>query len=265
MEKVTSADGTAIAYETWGSGPLVVVVGGAFNDRRTWAALAEALAGQGLRAVSYDRRGRGDSGNGAAETVEPEIEDLAAVISAVGGGPVFAHGVSSGGALLLRGLAAGLPVTRASVLEVPYRVEGAPPAPDRYLETLRGYVDADDRAGLVEYFQTRVVGLPVEMLEPMKGTPVYASLLAMSPTLVNDGLALGGDDQSLPVDLLAGVRTPVLSVTSSGTTLPWMSAAAEQLAAALPAGQFVRLEGGFHEVPVDSLAPELARFYLAGG
>ena len=28
-----SADGTPIAYETYGTGPVVVVVGGAFNDR----------------------------------------------------------------------------------------------------------------------------------------------------------------------------------------------------------------------------------------
>jgi hypothetical protein len=27
-----------------GSGPLVVIVGGAFNDRGTWAELAQALA-----------------------------------------------------------------------------------------------------------------------------------------------------------------------------------------------------------------------------
>lgn len=38
MERSASADGTVIAYEQWGSGPLVMIVGGAFNDRRTWAA-----------------------------------------------------------------------------------------------------------------------------------------------------------------------------------------------------------------------------------
>jgi hypothetical protein len=74
-------------------------------------------------------------------------------------GPVFAHGVSSGGALLLRALDAGVPVTRASVLEPPYRIEGAPPVPGNYIATLNGFVDGGDRAGLVEFFHTRVVGL----------------------------------------------------------------------------------------------------------
>jgi pimeloyl-ACP methyl ester carboxylesterase len=264
MERTTSADGTTIAYDVAGEGQLVVIVGGAFNDRRTWSGLVEALAAEGFTAVSYDRRGRGDSGDTEPYAVEREIEDLAAVIAAAGpDGPVCAHGVSSGGALLLRALAAGVGVARASVLEVPYRIEGAPPPPDRYLETLTSYVDAGDRDGLVEYFQTTVIGLPAPMVESFKADPMWPKLVALAPTLVYDGHALGGDDQSLPVDLLAGVRVPVLAVTSSGT-MSWMAGTSEVVAAALPAGRSVRLEGGFHEVPPTVLAPALAAFYREG-
>jgi pimeloyl-ACP methyl ester carboxylesterase len=264
MHTTTSADGTTIAYDTWGSGPTAVVVGGAFNDRRTWAALAEALAGQGFTAVSYDRRGRGDSGDAAPRAVEREIEDLAAVLDAVGGGPACAHGVSSGGALLLRAALAGVPIARVSVLEPPYRIEGAPPAPERYIETLSAFVAADDRAGLVEYFHTRVVGMPAETLEAIKGTAMWDGLLALAPTLVNDGLAMGGNDQSLPADALARVPVPVLGVTSTGTAVPWLSRTAEEVAAAVPDGRSARLEGGFHEVPPEVLAPALAAFYRGG-
>ncbi len=83
----------------------------------------------------------------------------------------------------------------------------------------------------------------------------------MAPTLVYDGHCLGGDDQSLPVDLLASVRVPVLAVTSSGTAASWLARTAERVAAALPAGEWVRLDGGFHEVPPAVLAPALAAFY----
>ncbi|GEL18455.1 alpha/beta hydrolase [Pseudonocardia asaccharolytica] len=266
MEKTTSADGTTLAFDVWGSGPLVVIVGGAFNDRHTWVELAQALADQGFRVASYDRRGRGDSGDPRRYGMQHEIDDLIAVIGAAGAdGPVFAHGVSSGGGLLLHVLAAGVPVARASVLEPPYRIEGAPLPPENYIATLRGLVEADDRAGLVEYFHTRVVGMPGEMLEPMKGSPMWDSLLAMAPTLVHDGIAMGGDDQSLPVGLLAGLTVPVLAVTSTGTQLPWLSAAAGEVAAAVPGGRLARLEGGFHEVPAPVLAPSLARFYGEGG
>jgi hypothetical protein len=151
-------------------------------------------------------------------------------------------------------------VSRISVLEPPYRVPGAPPAPPDYIATLHGYVDGDDLDGLTEYFQTQVVGLPAGMVQSFRGTPMWDRLATMSPTLVHDGLCLGGDDQSLPVDLLSSVGLPALLVTSSGTA-SWLGQTAEQVAAALPAGEWVRLDGGYHEVPVPVLAPVLAAFY----
>jgi pimeloyl-ACP methyl ester carboxylesterase len=59
MPTVESTDGTTIAYDRRGSGPPVVLVGGAFNDRGTVAGLAEALA-PSCTAYTYDRRGRGE-------------------------------------------------------------------------------------------------------------------------------------------------------------------------------------------------------------
>lgn len=261
METTASADGTTIAYDARGSGPLVVIVGGAFNDRGTWAELADSLADDGFTTVSYDRRGRGGSGNTEPYAVEREIDDLAAVIAAAGGdGPVHAHGVSSGGALLLRAVAAGLPMARISALEPPWRAPGAPPPPPRYIATLQSYVDADDRDGLVEYFQRQVVGLPPELVQSFRGTPMWAALTALAPTLVHDGLVLGGDDHALPTDVLAQVGIPSLVVTSSGTA-GWLGQTAEPVAAALPRGEWVRLEGGYHQVPPGVLAPVLAGFY----
>src|SRR3954469_13696087 len=265
VEKTTSADGTTIAYDEWGDGPAVVIVGGAFNDRNTWAELGQALAGQGLRAVSYDRRGRGDSGDTGPYAVEREFEDLRAVVDAVSPGtPVFAHGVSSGGGLLLRAVDAGVPVARVSVLEPPYRIEGAPPAPDDYVGTLQSYVDRDDRSGLVEYFQIQVIGLPAEMVASFQGTPMWQGLEALAPTLVYDAHAMGGNDQSLPVDVLDRIGIPLLGVTSEGTAVPWMSRTVEVVADAVPDGRWARLPGGFHEVPPSVLAPVLADFYLRG-
>jgi pimeloyl-ACP methyl ester carboxylesterase len=258
--KATSADGTTIAYDRWGSGPLVVVVGGAFNDRGTWAELAQALAGE-FTVVSYDRRGRGDSGDTEPYAAEREIEDLAAVIAAASpDGTAYAHGVSSGGALLLRAIAEGVPVAKASVLEPPYRVEGAPPAPQDYRRTLQRFIDAGDRGGAVEYFMTQAVGLPTEAVTGTKATPAWGYLQGMAHTLRYDAEALGGDEQGLPADLLAGVSAPVLAV-SSLSTAPWLASAADAVARAVPDGRHVRLRGGFHEVPPAVLAPALATFY----
>ena len=102
MSTVTSADGTRIAYDRTGSGDPLVLVGGAFSYRRYpgQVKLAGLLAGH-FTVYSYDRRGRGDSGDTAPYAVDREIEDLAAVIEAAGG-QAHVWGLSSGAMLALR-------------------------------------------------------------------------------------------------------------------------------------------------------------------
>src|SRR5262245_46347889 len=106
MQTVRSRDGTTIAYDRRGSGPPVVLVGGALSDRRGAAALVEVL-GERATAVGFDRRGRGDSTDTEPYAVEREIEDLGALIEAVGS-PAFVYGHSSGAVLSLRAVQAGL-------------------------------------------------------------------------------------------------------------------------------------------------------------
>ena len=81
---VTSKDGTKIAYETVGDGQTVLIVLGALNSRKSGLKLAKLLASR-FTAVSYDRRGRGDSSDSASYAPEREVEDIAALIDAVGG------------------------------------------------------------------------------------------------------------------------------------------------------------------------------------
>ena len=84
MNRLTSSDGTTIAFERSGDGPPVILVCGGSTDRTANAALADLLAEQ-FRVFNYDRRGRGDSGDTAPYAVEREIEDIDAVITAAGG------------------------------------------------------------------------------------------------------------------------------------------------------------------------------------
>jgi pimeloyl-ACP methyl ester carboxylesterase len=84
-------------------------VGGAFGYRAFASAiqLAELLAPR-LTAISYDRRGRGDSGNTLPYAVQREVEDIEALINAAGGS-ANVYGVSSGAVLALKA-ANSLPV-----------------------------------------------------------------------------------------------------------------------------------------------------------
>ncbi|MBW8729665.1 MAG: alpha/beta hydrolase [Terrabacter sp.] len=264
VENATSADGTTIAFEAYGTGPVAVVVGGAFCDRGAFRDLAQALGELGLTGVTYDRRGRGDSGDTQPYAVAREVEDLTAVIAAAGEphSPAYAFGVSSGGALVVEAIAGGAPIAKGSAIEVPYRSE-AWPAPDDYIGTLERFEAAGDREGILRYFNNIVVGMPDEMVEGMKGTPMWEPMLAMTYTVKYDGLCLGGDDQSLPTETLRRVTVPFLSVCSSGTMMPALHDSAAVLADALPDARAVELPGDFHQVPAAVLAPVLADFYRA--
>src|SRR5687768_1328638 len=97
METVKSKDGTTIAYEKSGKGPALILVGGALAGRTGGSELAQLLAPH-FTVYSYDRRGRGDSGDTKPYAVEREVEDLEALIDAAGGA-AFVYGKSSGAAL----------------------------------------------------------------------------------------------------------------------------------------------------------------------
>jgi pimeloyl-ACP methyl ester carboxylesterase len=256
MQTVTSTDGTAIACEVRGDGPPLVLVGGAFNDRNSAADLADTLSAR-YTAVTYDRRGRGDSGDNAPYAVDREIEDLAAVVAAVGS-PTRLYGNSSGGVLAMRAAATGVPVDRLAILEPPFRGDDAPPMPERYTGTLVELI-ADGRHGdAVEYFLTRAVGLPPEAVEQTRRSAAWPGLQRMAPTLLYDMDVTG--DGGLPVALLAQVATPAL-VLDSASSAPWLRTAASAVAAALPRGEHRSLAGGFHTLPPDVLAPALIEFF----
>jgi pimeloyl-ACP methyl ester carboxylesterase len=99
MNRVTSKDGTSIAYERQGSGPAVILVTGGLDDGSENAPLAAELA-EHFSVYNYNRRGRGDSGDTPPYAVEREIEDIEALV-AEAGGSAHLYGVSTGGALAL--------------------------------------------------------------------------------------------------------------------------------------------------------------------
>ena len=96
---VESRDGTTIGYWKTGQGPAVVVLHGSMESARSHTLLAEALAGD-FTVYLPDRRGRGLSGPHRPDhTVQTEVEDLEAVLTAAGA--EMAYGVSAGGAVVL--------------------------------------------------------------------------------------------------------------------------------------------------------------------
>lgn len=258
FETVPSADGTPLAVERAGEGPPVILVGGAFNDRSTVAGLAAVLA-DGFTAVTYDRRGRGDSGDAASYAAEREVEDLAAVIS-YAGGPAGVFGHSSGAILALEAAASGVEVAKVAAYEPTYVIEGTRPRPgDDLADRVRALLDKGDRDEAVALFQAEVVGLPAEIIDGMRASPMWGWFTGLAHTLPYD-LALCGPGMCLPAGRLAGVTVPVLAI-GGGASPPWLPAAARAVADTVPGGRYVSLDGQDHGVLQQ---PDVLRDLLTG-
>ena len=108
MSHVRSKDGTTIAYERSGTGPVLIIVDGALCSRAFGPSpkLAPLLA-RHFTVYAYDRRGRGQSGDTPPYSPAREVEDIAALVEAAGGSASLL-GLSSGGALALEAAASGL-------------------------------------------------------------------------------------------------------------------------------------------------------------
>lgn len=258
MSTVTSADHTTIAYETAGAGPAVVLVDGAtcFRDSGPMRPISQLLAAS-TTTVIYDRRGRGESGDTLPYALEREIEDIAALIGAVGA-PVTLFGMSSGGALALEAAVALGPerVARLVVYEPPFMPEEALPSAAAYTHELTEALAAGDRDRAVELFLNRV-GVPAAAIDGMRRSPGWASLVGIAPTLAYDDAALG--DSGVPIELAGALRIPLLAL-GGGASPAFLRYGAETLADAVADGHYAVLEGQTHDVSADAIAPVLARF-----
>ncbi|MBT2225330.1 alpha/beta fold hydrolase [Nonomuraea sp. NEAU-A123] len=260
MHTVLSADGTHIAYDRSGSGPALIHVTGALCDRSTGAPLAALLAPY-FTVFTYDRRGRGDSGDTAPYQVEREVEDLAAVI-AEAGGSASVYGMSSGAALALHAAAQGAAITRLALFEPPYSPddEERPAQARAYAAKLGELLAAGRRGDAVELFMT-MVGLPAELIGQMRNAPMWPAFEALAPTLAYDAAVMGNAStgSALPVELVAKVGVPAL-VADGGASPAWLRAMASRLADALPEGRHRTLMGQTHDVDPQALAPLLREF-----
>lgn len=258
MEHVTSEDGTTIAFDRLGTGSPVILISGGSVDRMSNAGLADALASD-FTVLNYDRRGRGPSGDTPPYAIEREIEDIGAVIDAAGG-EANLYGSSSGAVLAMLAAGAGLSVRRLAMWEPPFIPEGVPTPPADQVEQYETAVAEGRRGDAVEYFMSKVVGLPPEFVEGARRQPFWAATEAIAHTLAYDARIMG--DYRIPIDRAAGVTVPTL-VIAGGADMPWMRDTATALADALPQGRATLLDGQGHDVDVEVLAPVLKGFFTS--
>lgn len=257
MKTTLSADGTKIAFDQTGEGPPVILVVGAFNDRSTGAPLARALESQ-FTVLNYDRRGRGASGDTQPYAVEREIEDLDALIREAGG-EARVFGYSSGATLALKAAARGLNITKLALYDAPFMVGDDVPRPPKDMASqLAKLVSSGRRGDAVELFQTRLVGIPEQVVAQLRHAPFRPALEATAHTLVYEASIVG--DLTLPTAQLKSIHAPTLAVYG-GAGPASMGDGAKALAEALSDGRVRELDGQTHDIVPEVLAPVLLDFF----
>ena len=263
MNRVTSNDGTPIAFDRTGDGPAVILVGGAFQVRvdPKISQLAALLAPR-YSVLTYDRRGRGDSGDIAPYAVEREVGDLEALIKEAGGS-AFVFGMSSGAVLALDAAAYGLPITKLAVYEPPFIVDSSRAAlPANYLAQLTDLLSADRRGDAVALFMINPAGVAAEFVAGMRQAPFWPAMEAVAHTLAYDGTIMGDTmaGNPLPSGRWDSVTAPTL-VIDGGASLAWIHNGAQALAGVLSDAQRRTLDGQDHDVAPEVLAPVLTKFF----
>jgi pimeloyl-ACP methyl ester carboxylesterase len=260
MNTVASKDGTAIAYDKVGSGPALILVDGALCSRGfgPMPKLSAQLA-KHFTVYSYDRRGRGESGDTQPYSRQREIEDLAALIE-VAGGSAYVAGLSSGAALALEAAAAGLGIKKVAAYEPPFTAAAGGRSEPDHAGALRSLIAAGKRGDAVKYFMrmVRVPGFVIFMMQLMPN--VWPKLKAVAHTLPYDMAVMG--DFTVPAARIASIRVPTL-VMDGEKTQPRLQRAVDEVARALPSAKRRTLKGQTHNVSAEVLTPELVQFFAA--
>jgi pimeloyl-ACP methyl ester carboxylesterase len=261
MNKVFSKDGTEIAYDIQGQGAAVIFVDGALGYR-SFGPMPELakLISTDFTAITYDRRGRGDSGDNKPYALEREIEDIEALIDEAGG-VANLYGVSSGGCLVLEAaIKLGDKVKKLAVYEPPYNSDKAAAEEWRqYTEKLMKLLAANSRSDAVALFMA-FVGSPAVQIEGMRKAPAWSMFEAIAPTLAYDAAAMGGAERSIPVERVSHITASTL-VMHGDAGMPFMKQTAQTLSKVIRNAEFRTIEGQTHAASSEAIAPVLVEFF----
>jgi pimeloyl-ACP methyl ester carboxylesterase len=256
MPKVTSKDGTTVAYDKKGQGPVLILILGALNRRSQGKKLTELLSDH-FTVVSYDRRGRGDSTDTLPYTTGKEVEDIEALIDETGG-RAYLYGHSSGCVLaLMAAQKLDSKVAGLAIYELPYNADPeGQSAAEEYRKKLKQLLAEDKRGESVALF-VKSVGVTDKQIAAMERLPMWKGLTAMAPTLAYDTIELMEQYPSLNPRI---INTSTL-VMYGADSPAFMGDTAQKLSKAMPNAQCRSLEGQTHDVKADMLAPVLREVF----
>jgi len=261
MKLTLSNDGTPIAYETTGSGPLLIIITGALNTHN-FGVPGEMVPflQDNFTVLTYDRRGRGQSGDIPPYMVYKELQDLEALIDN-NGGKAFLYGHSAGAALALFS-AAEFPekVLKVAAYEPPLSGGWFERMVTKLLiRRIQKQVAEGQNLSVVTRFM-RFVGMDDQLIEDTLASEHGQTIVDMALTITYEAkiqaatrhfLKSRAQDLTQPVLMLAG--------TKSFKTAPGIMV---DFTHAIPLAESQLLVGQTHSVEPQVISPILQEFFL---
>jgi pimeloyl-ACP methyl ester carboxylesterase len=247
-----------IACEANGSGPPLVLAHGAGSARWSFDLVRPHLEDR-FTVIAIDRRGRGDSTDGAEYSLAGECDDVAAVVRDAGDGALlFGH---SYGGLVAAGAALQLDLPRLALYEP---AMGGGLASPETIERWERLIDDGERDTVTREFLRDIGGYGDEEVAHLERTPLWEARRQIVPTVPRELRAelvhlfedSGLSDLDVPTLLLVGSESP-----------DWAVRSVEAHASAIPGAETRVLEGHGHGANLtgpELLAAELARFFATG-
>lgn len=254
--EVRSVDGTMLSARVTGSGPPLVLVHGTTGSKDSWAMVEPGL-GRHHATWSYDRRGRGGSGDvPGSYSLDREVDDLLAVLSAAGPN---AHlvGHSFGGCVALEAARCADDLASLVLYEPPFHVSVCADAIDR----ATAMIEEGDLEGGLRLQLLEVAGLSPDELALVSSIPeVWTRFLATAETIPREVSALA----ALPWDptRYGGIETATLLLTGELTGTD-VYLTADELRQAIPTAEHAVMPGQRHiafATDPDVFVASVARF-----
>ena len=261
MEKLTSKDGTPIAYQRSGTGQPLVLVHGAGGTYSRWAPVLPALE-KHFTVYAVDRRGRGESGDAAPYAITLEFDDIAALVDAIGE-TVNLLGHSFGGICALEAALLTPHIRRLVLYEPPIPIGGIQIYPEGIIDRLQGLLDAGNREGILTTFMGEVVRMLPHEIELTKSMAAWPARVAAAHTLPRELRA--HEHYRFESERFAALTIPTLLLVGQDSP-HFFRTAIDLLDATLPNSRVVVMPGQQHiamESAPDLFVREVVSFLLA--
>ncbi len=226
------ARGVEIAWSERGRGSPVLLIHETAATQAVWEPLAEGLARE-FRAIAYDRRGWGASGEPddyRRTTIEEQSEDAAAVVEATADGPAIVCGAGLGAVIALDLTLRRDELVSAAVLIEPTLLQLTPAATEALSHDRRRMeVAAGNRESLIDVYLAGA--LPALGPGVTRMAPSVADAARARPRSVVAELGIPAAWR-MPLPRLASAERPSAIVTSESTP-PLLRDASRSLGARL--------------------------------